>query len=259
MADEPAKSPFWKAALLLWLLALGSALAILPYISSLEGKVLSAAAERRHLPVAALLALSMVQTAILLAAAIGAGLWASRELGLRTPLIDAAVLRQPVPKGTGRTLALALGCGLLTGAALAATDRWIFASVAAPLQASVGAHPVAWQGFLASFYGAIDEEILWRLGVMSVLALGLRALLRADGLPGAVFWIANIAAAVLFGLAHLPATATLAPLTPALVVRAIVLNGAAGVVFGALFRRYGLEWAMVAHCGVDLVLHVALA
>ena len=97
-----------------------------------------------------------------------------------------------------------------------------------------------------------------RFGLMSVLALALRAVWRrrdAD-LPPAVFWIANILAALLFGLGLLPATTALVPLTAAVVLRAIVLNGVAGIVFGVLFRRYGLEWAMVSHFGADIVLHV---
>ena len=74
-----------------------------------------------------------------------------------------------------------------------------------------------------------------------------RAALRALQLP---------LAAVLFGLGHLPATAALLPLTPAVVARAVVLNGIAGVVFGWLYWRRGLEAAMVAHFCADLVLHV---
>jgi membrane protease YdiL (CAAX protease family) len=81
---------------------------------------------------------------------------------------------------------------------------------------------------------------------------------RELSLPIGPFWAANVLAAVLFGLGHLPATAALAPLSGALVVRAIVLNGAAGLVFGELYRRYGLEWAMTSHFGVDIVAHVAL-
>jgi Type II CAAX prenyl endopeptidase Rce1-like len=65
-------------------------------------------------------------------------------------------------------------------------------------------------------------------------------------------------AAVLFGLGHLPATAAVAPLSAALLVRAVVLNGAAGLVFGELYKRHGLEWAMASHFGVDIVAHVAL-
>ena len=71
--------------------------------------------------------------------------------------------------------------------------------------------PPAWQGFLASFYGGIDEEVLLRLFVLSLLAwLGKFISHTAEGAPTlAVLWSANILAAVLFGLGHLPATSVL--------------------------------------------------
>jgi membrane protease YdiL (CAAX protease family) len=74
-----------------------------------------------------------------------------------------------------------------------------------------------------------------------------------------VFWIANILAAVLFGLGHLPATATLLPLTPLVVLRAVVLNGLLGVAFGYLYVTRGLESAMISHFSADIVLHVIMA
>ena len=82
----------------------------------------------------------------------------------------------------------------------------------------------------------------------------------ADGRPTlAVLWIANILAAVLFGLGHLPATAALVPLTPLVVTRAIVLNGLIGVGFGYLYFKHGLESAMISHFSADIVLHVLFA
>src|SRR5262249_20338004 len=148
--------------------------------------------------------------------------------------------------------------GAITALVVLAMDGFVFAafpSVAAFISKAQHAagRPTAWQGFLASFYGAFDEEILMRLGLLSVLALALRTAPRlgganrADSLRSATFWTANIVTALLFGLGHLPATAAIAPLTAALVIRAIVLNGTAGVVFGVLYRRYGLEWAMASH------------
>ncbi len=123
------------------------------------------------------------------------------------------------------------------------------------------AQPAAWQGFLASFYGGIAEEIMLRLFVMSLLAwLGSFVSRTTEGKPtSAVFWIANILAAVLFGLGHLPATALLIPLTPLVITRAIVLNGLAGIGFGWLYWKRGLEFAMIAHFSADIVLHVLLA
>jgi membrane protease YdiL (CAAX protease family) len=47
-------------------------------------------------------------------------------------------------------------------------------------------------------------------------------------------------------------------LTPALIARALILNGIPGIAFGWLYWRRGLEAAMVAHFSADLVLHVLI-
>jgi hypothetical protein len=48
------------------------------------------------------------------------------------------------------------------------------------------------------------------------------------------------------------------PLTGAVIAHVLLANGIAGVVFGWLFRRRGLEGAMVAHGSADLCLQAAL-
>jgi len=267
-ADPQTNSPYWKTAGVLWALSLVGLALVFPYVMTLEGAALAAAAKRTHLGVPMLLALSALQSAVLLAVAVLVGLWASRRLDLRTPLIAAFLTGNCAPRRTVWTLLLAFVLGVLAAVAIYALDRFIFAplpSVAELIRhaGAAGTRPGPLQGFLASFYGALDEEILMRLGLLSLLALALRGVTRRFGasrdaaLPAGVFWTANIATAVLFGLGHLPATAALAPLTPALIARAVVLNGTAGLVFGALYRRYGLEWAMLSHFGTDLMLHVA--
>ncbi len=261
--------PFLKTALVLWGSALCGVFLVLPYVTTLESRALAEAAVRSHLNVKALLAISLIQSAVLLAIAVVVGLWAARKLGLGTPLIDALLLRRPPPNKTLSTLLIAVVVGILTALALAMFDHWVFAPIPSVAELirkaeSASAKPSAWQGFLASFYGALDEEILMRLGLLSLLTLTFRALAglgRAKGgpaLPSGAFWTANVVTAVLFGLGHLPATAALAPLSTALVVRAVVLNGTVGLVFGELYRRYGLEWAMASHFGVDIIVHVAL-
>jgi membrane protease YdiL (CAAX protease family) len=250
-------------ALALWLLSLVGAGLVLPYALTVQRAALAAASQRTHHSLAELILASIAQTALLLLIAVLAGLWASRRLGLEIPLISAWLTRRPAPRDAGRTLGSAFVIGLVVGVGLVALDYLVFArasSIAGLAKAAAdgAALPSARQGLLASFYGGIDEEILMRLGLMSMLALAFRAVLRRRdvALPSGVFWSANIVAAILFGLGHLPATAALVPLTTPVIVRAVVLNGAAGIVFGALFRRYGLEWAMVSHFGADIVLHV---
>ena len=78
----------------------------------------------------------------------------------------------------------------------------------------------------------------------------------STGWPWRIFWAANILAAVLFGLSHLPATAELVAITPLVVLRAVLLNGIVGVLAGWLFYRRGIEMAMLCHFTADFVLHV---
>lgn len=70
-----------------------------------------------------------------------------------------------------------------------------------------------------------------------------------------VFWIAIVIAAILFGVGHLPAVAGIWPLTPLVVIRTIALNALAGLAFGFIYWRWGLEHAMLSHFCADIVLH----
>lgn len=134
-------------------------------------------------------------------------------------------------------------------------------SVAASINLPVSINPPAWQGFLASFYGAFDEEILMRLFVLTLLAwIGSRFSRTKEGRPTlAVLWIANLLAAILFGLGHLPATQAAGfPLNGLVIGLALVLNGLVGIATGWLYWSRGLGSAMLAHFSGDILLHVIL-
>jgi membrane protease YdiL (CAAX protease family) len=110
---------------------------------------------------------------------------------------------------------------------------------------------------LGSFYGAIVEEILSRLFLMTVLVW---ILSKLPGINSAgVFSVACLLSAVAFAAGHLPLAAQTAPLTRLMVTRVLVLNTFAGLVFGSVFWAYGLEHAMLAHFATDVVLQVAVA
>jgi hypothetical protein len=59
-----------------------------------------------------------------------------------------------------------------------------------------------------------------------------------------------------FGTGYLPATRGVAPRTPALVARALALNGLSGFAFGMLYWRHGLEATMLVHDAADVILHI---
>lgn len=100
-------------------------------------------------------------------------------------------------------------------------------------------------------YGAVIEEVLLRLFLMSLIAFLLHKLSgKKDGKPGtAVFVLADIIAALLFAAGHLPVTFTLLGDSPLIIFRCFLLNGGLGLLFGYLYRKHGLRYAMIAHGG----------
>jgi hypothetical protein len=231
--------------------------ALLPYALTLQGPML-----KQHplpIPLAALVPLQILQNAILIGGFIALGMWLAPKAGLGTPLLVEWTTGEPAAPGLLRTLPLSAFWGVIAAVSVIFFDAKIFAPHLPHIAHPEAANPAAWKAFLASFYGGIDEEIFLRFGVMTLLVLGLGKIFRtAERRPTAVaFWLANIIAAVLFGLGHLPATTMLMPLTKMVVLRALLLNGIPGVVFGVLYWKRGLESAMISHFAADLILHVA--
>lgn len=120
------------------------------------------------------------------------------------------------------------------------------------------ARAALWKRVLVCFYGGIDEEILMRLFLLSLLAwLGVRIFQKQKArLSSTTFWIANIIVAIVFGLGHLPNASMVMHITPAVVLLALVLNGIAAIPFGYLYWKRGLEAAMIAHFCADFVVYV---
>ena len=91
---------------------------------------------------------------------------------------------------------------------------------------------------------------------MSGLALlGWKLFFRSEEqVPVKVLVIANILSALVFAALHLPLTAqTFSTLTPLLLLRCFLLNGAAGLLFGRFYRKYGIQYAILAHMLFHLV------
>lgn len=105
-------------------------------------------------------------------------------------------------------------------------------------------------------YGGIIEEVMMRLFLMSLLALiGWKLFCRKeDTIPEKVLVISNIIVGAVFAAGHLPSTAQMiGHLTPMLIFRSFLLNGTFGIVFGRLYRKYGIQYAMLAHMLAHIV------
>ncbi len=227
---------------------LGAAL-VFPYLVQLIPKLKSAPA-----PLWILVVGQSLQGGVLAFLLGWLGLTLGATLGLDSPILRAWVYRQPKPLGSMKFLPISATIGLVTGIGLCILDwfaLWPHQPMALKAQALA---PMPWTGFLAAFYGGMDEEVLTRLCLTTVLVWLLFKATRS--LDSWVYVTAIIIGALAFAAGHLPTVAQLAPLTTFAVIRTLVLNGVAGVVFGLLYWKRGLEQAMVAHFCADLVLHV---
>lgn len=244
--------------LMLFAAGLAGVIAALPMTFGILDKLLAARGVSIPIPMPVLYILTVAQNGVIVGVAVGLGLVLSQRNGTGAPILAAIANREPVPEWRRRLFSAAVA-GFATGLALAFIDVAIFAPRIPAAIVRLGESVALWKRLLAGVvYGGITEELLFRWFLLSLVAwLFAKISKDAERRPSsAAFWIANAIVAILFGLGHLPMTAMIAPLTTAVVTRALVLNGIAGLVFGYLFWRKGLEAAMVAHACAHLPLQV---
>jgi membrane protease YdiL (CAAX protease family) len=258
----PTRRPFnWKVWLFVLVLVVPSGFAVIPYSSTLT----STTYKPDELP--GVILATLLNDLILVVLA-GIGLFLASRIGLGLPFVEAWVKREPTQGGLRRAFGSSVLIGVVASLVFIVLDIFVFGPPLAAELDRLGivipatVQPPAWQGFLASFTGGVNEEVMFRLFGVSLLAwLGSLVSRDSEGRPRpAVLWIAIVVIAVAFGLSHLPATAAIGlPLDALVVTRAIVGNGIVGIPCGWLYWRRGLESAMVSHFSADIVLHVLLA
>lgn len=110
-------------------------------------------------------------------------------------------------------------------------------------------YPV-WMGVLGGVGAGLGEEILYRLGLLTLLLWVATRLGRQVRPSRWVFWSANSVVAFLFGLGHLIVAG---PLTPIKLITIVVATAVPGAIWGWLYWRVGLMQAMLSHILHDCV------
>ena len=156
-----------------------------------------------------------------------------------------------------KPLLITLTVSVLFGAILS-LDAWTFGKWIPEIGASYAAEGTidADTWITSILYGGIIEEVMLRLFLMSLIAFLLWKLFfcKRETVPTGVLIAANLIAAALFAAGHLPATAqTIGTLTPMHLLRCFLLNGAFGMLFGRLYRKYGIQYAMLSHALLHIV------
>lgn len=191
--------------------------------------------------------------------AIGGGLALARKTGLGAPVLESWLSGKSIGADLKAMLPASILAGCAVGIAIPVLDM-AFKPYIPVVQSSTPVETAAYQGLLAAFYGAINEELFMRLLCLSffVWLLG-GGWSRQQLQPGAFsLWSANILAALLFGIGHLPTAYAIMPHTAVVVLRVIILNAIGGIVFGYLYLKKGLESSITAHFFTDLISHVLL-
>lgn len=154
------------------------------------------------------------------------------------------------------TLGVTLGCGVFFSLGYWTFGRWLPQVRESYESGLLTRRPDNWLSYV--FYGGIIEEVLLRLFCMSLAAFLIWKLFfrryDKEEIPRGVFMAANVLCALLFAAGHLSATASMyGSLTPLVLVRCFLLNGGLGLAFGWLYRRYGVQYAMLGHAGAHTI------
>ncbi len=173
------------------------------------------------------------------------GIWLGKKIGLWK---DEKVI-------TKKPLVASLIVAVVGGLAMILLDILFFGQYSVEIMNSYAVKPTIPYLLATVTYGAVIEEVMLRLFFMSLIAFVLHKLFgkKHDKPTVAIFIVANVIAAILFAAAHLPANAKLFGLTPMIIVRCFLLNGGLGLLFGWLYRKYGLRYSMIAHGGCHVV------
>ena len=156
---------------------------------------------------------------------------------------------------TKKPFMITIGISVIGGLALILPDILFFGKFSQVVMDSYAVKPTIPYMLAAVLYGGVIEEVMLRLFMMSLIAFMLHKLFwrKRETTPVAALVLANILSAILFAAGHLPGTAMLLGITPMILLRCFLLNGGFGLLFGWLYRKYGLRYSMLAHGGCHII------
>lgn len=245
----------WKEYLILVFAGLVGVFAALPSAWSVIEKTATLA----KVPVQLLAAGQILQSSFWMFLTVGIGLLLAMKTGLGAPILRGYLAGEHVAGKLRSSILPSAFLALLATIIVTTLDRLSFLP-RMPGFSSTISQISGWKGILVSLYGGITEEILTRLFLVTLLAWILSWFSHTnEGKPASTaMWIAIVGSAVIFGLGHIPATLASTPFSITVLVRAVLLNGIYGTVFGYLYWKRGLESSMISHLTSDLLVHVIL-
>jgi membrane protease YdiL (CAAX protease family) len=239
----------WKLFWILLIISILGITALLPHTLILQAGLVKKSPLSLHL----LLSLQILQNILIYAFFIFIGLYLGNKVGLGIPILENWLEGKDSRIYFKSILITSIVAGLLICILIISVDFLL--SIFIPPLPKTPPLPI-WVRFLGCFYAAINEEIIMRLFLMTLLVWIFYKIRKETQPTNLSVWLSIIISAILFGVSHLPFTATLAELTFFVSMRSIILNGSAGVIFGWLYWKKGLESAILSHFVADILLHI---
>jgi len=236
----------WKTFLILSIACVITSICVMPYQLELSSDLREAINEQGiNIYLAA-----FIQGLTIFPIAVFLGLLLSRKTGFKLPVLEGENKKEQLKSILLPSIKWGIISGILIIICCIPFLKLSLEMVA--LEANVN----PWSALLASFYGGIAEEVLFRLFLMSLFVWIISKIIRKKELENVVIWIAIIVPSVLFGLGHLGITGALTEITAEVVIRAVLLNGVGSIIFSILYWKRGLESAIIAHFSTDIILHI---
>ena len=171
----------WKLFFLLLVASVVTSILVLPYALALSPAISRVFSTR-------ILVAQLIQTTVEFSIAIFVGLYLAKKVGFSLPLLESWMIRSRQAAGGEHLksiLGISFGMGVFASILIVA-----FGFLYVPLPTLIegaGLSIPLWQGFLASFYGGIGEEILFRLFLMTLLVwISFKTCRASDGEPTSV-------------------------------------------------------------------------
>src|SRR5258708_798661 len=160
----------WPQFAILWGAAVIEIACVTPYTLELTADAINKAQARIHQPRWVLVLLQSAQSVVLMGVATGLGLLIAPRIGLGAPLLEGLLAGKDVTTQALAMIAPALLLGIGTSAVVLALEITVFWPRLPQIMRDTFPIPALWKRLLAGVYGGIDEEILLRLFLLSLLA-----------------------------------------------------------------------------------------
>ena len=251
----------WKVFFALWFASIVGIVAVLPYALTLQAPLL----DKNPLPIPfeTLIAVQIVQNAVLFGVVLLLGLFLAKRIGLGAPILERLFAGEKIVDDIKPFLLPTVIFGVVGALIIIGLDTFgFYACTQSRIESSRrriqrrSNHSVARiPGFVLrrhrrrDFASIVFDVIAGRVGQICQSHLrgstnGWRVV-GGEYSRGDLVWLGAFACNGCTDVDH-----------TARHCRAIVLNGLLGIGFGYFYSKYGLESAMLSHFSADLVLHV---